>query len=104
MPPRYDYDDRWPEPERSSPSRRRPRGLPLWSKGSIAVGVILALVAAFLARAVIQHGDWSDGMLALAPTAALLAAITLLVGIVRIATGHRTRWTLLQTMLLIIVL
>ena len=105
---------RWAEGERVSvaygkddgsfTARRRSRGLPLWSKGSIAVGVTLAPGAAFLTRTLFQRGDWSDGMLAVALAAVLLAAVTLLVGIVRALLGRRSRWTLVQTGLLLVTL
>jgi tetratricopeptide (TPR) repeat protein len=85
-------------------SRRRSRGLPLWSKGSIALGVMLALAAAFLTRTLFQQGDWSDGALAVALAAGLLAALVLLVAGLRALVGRRARWTLIQTGLLIIVL
>jgi tetratricopeptide (TPR) repeat protein len=84
--------------------RRRSRALPLWSKGSIILGVALALLAAFLTRTLAQRGDWTDGALAVALAAMLLAGVTLLVGIARALAGRRSRWTLLQTALLIIVL
>lgn len=94
--------DDWQQGDtRAQSSRRRPAGLPLWSKGSIAIGVILALVAAFVSRTAVQHGDWSDGLLALALAAALLVVITLLVGIVRALTGRRAT---IQIALLIAVL
>ncbi len=86
------------------PPRRRSRALPLWSKGSILLGVILALLAAFLTRTLAQHGDWTDGALAVALAAILLAGIALLVGIVRALAGRSARWTLLQTALLILLL
>jgi tetratricopeptide (TPR) repeat protein len=76
--------------------------LPLWSKGSIVVGVTLALVAAFLTRAFLQHGDWTDGMLAVALAAGLLAIVTLLVGITRALAGRRGRSTVLQTLILMV--
>lgn len=85
-------------------SQPRSRALPLWSKGSVALGVILALAAAFLTRALAQQGDWTDGALAVALAATLLAGITLLVGIARALAGRRSGWTLLQTALLIILL
>ena len=84
--------------------QRRSRALPLWSKGSIILGVALALLAAFLTRTLAQHGDWSDGALAVTLAALLLAAITLLVGIVRALGGRRSGWTLFQTALLIVAL
>lgn len=83
-------------------SERRPRALPLWSKGSIVLGIILALAAAFLTRTLSQHGDWTDGALAVALAAILLAIITMVVGAVRALAGRRARWTLLQTGLLIV--
>ena len=90
--------------ERPIAARRRSHGLPLWSKGSIAVGVTLALGAAFLTRTLFQQGDWSDGALAVALAAVLLAAVTLLIGIVRALAGRRSRWTLIQTGLLLLTL
>ena len=85
-------------------ARRRARGLPLWSKGSIALGMMLALATAFLTRALFQQGDWSDGMLALALAAGLLAALVLLVAGLRALVGRRARWTLIQTGLLFLLL
>jgi TolA-binding protein len=75
--------------------------LPLWSKGSIAVGVTLALVAAFATRTLAHHGDWSDGLLAVTLAALLLAVITLLVGVARAIAGRRSSSTALQTGLLL---
>ena len=83
---------------------RRPRALPLWSKGSIVLGILFALAAAFLTRTLAQRGDWTDGALAVALAAMLLAAITLVAGVVRALAGRRARWTLLQAALLIILL
>ena len=85
-------------------SQPRSRALPLWSKGSIVLGIILALAAAFLTRTLAQRGDWTDGALAVALAATLLAGITLLVGIARALAGRRSGWTLLQTALLIVLL
>lgn len=85
-------------------SRRRSRALPLWSKGGIVLGIALALLAAFLTRTLAQRGDWSDGALAVALAALLLANIALLVGMARTLLGRRSRWTLLQMALLLVVL
>lgn len=85
-------------------SRPRSRALPLWTKGSIVLGIVLALLAAFLSRTLAQRGDWTDGALAVALAATLLAGVTLLVGIARALAGRRSGWTLLQTALLIILL
>lgn len=90
--------------EESLTARQRSRGLPLWSKGGIAVGVTLALAAAFCTRTLFQQGDWSDGMLAVALAALLMASITLLVGMMRALLGRRSRWTLAQTGLLLLAL
>ncbi len=65
---------------------------------------MLALVAAFLTRTLFQRGDWSDGLLAVALAAGLLAALVLLVAGLRALVGRRARWTLIQTGLLVIVL
>jgi tetratricopeptide (TPR) repeat protein len=83
-------------------SRRQGRPLPLWSKGSIVIGITLALVAAFLTRAFLQHGDWTDGMLAVSLAAGLLAVVTLLVGITRVLALRRGRSTVLQTLMLMV--
>ena len=66
--------------------------------------MILALAAAFLTRTLFQRGDWSDGMLALALAAGLLAALVLLVAGLRALVGRRARWTLIQTGLLFLLL
>ncbi len=73
------------------PEQTPSRTLPLWAKGAVALGMALALIAAFLTRALGQHGDWSDGLGATALTAGLLAVLTLLFAGVRVLMGQRTR-------------
>lgn len=89
-----------------TPVARGPLGRPFSAPQSLLVvlgsAVILALV--FAVRVVLLGGDWSDGALAVGIAALALAAVTIVVTLMRVAAGRRSVVFALLSLVLLVAL